>query len=116
MEVGAMVTSCLFVKDWECPVGGDEIPLEVCRVCSQTKSTAQRKPITVAREAASMAVGRERVKELAVGGEKPGSGEPLTPGEREDALRELNRRFIKGEIPAPDYVNERAALTLGKRE
>jgi len=116
MEVGVMVMWCLFVKDWECPVGGDEIPLEVCRVCSQTKSTAQRKPITVAREALPSTAHPEERKELAVGGEKPGSGEPLTPEEREDALRELNRRFIKGEIPAPDYVNERAALTLGRRE
>ena len=111
---------CLFVKDWDCSVEGEEFPLEICRVCLQARSAAfeGKKVIsrTAAREALPSTARPEERKELAVGGKKAGLGEPLTAEKREEALRELNRRFIKGEIPAPDYVNERAALTLGRRE
>lgn len=30
---------CIFVREKECPIEGDEIPLEVCRLCIEAAKT-----------------------------------------------------------------------------
>ena len=30
---------CIFVKERECPIEGEEIPLEVCRLCIEAAKT-----------------------------------------------------------------------------
>lgn len=32
-----MTRKCWIIKEWECNIEADEIPLEVCRLCAETR-------------------------------------------------------------------------------
>ncbi len=89
MSQTSLVRRCVFVKDRECLVDVDEVPLEVCRLCIEAWKT----------QVNMIMVRRSVVKAL----------EALP-------LIELDRMFESGEIELEEYISRRGKILESLRQ
>jgi len=97
---------CIFVNGWMCPVNGDEIPLEVCRLCIEARKT----------QAALMTVKRleresdEDVLSLTL----PSHSQTFSSKPGQDVLRQqlsvLDRQFENDQISLEEYIQRRKSI------
>ncbi len=90
---------CIFLREKECYVDADEIPLEVCRLCLEFYK------IKMSNLSVKSSVKFER--ECSV---TPISRGFLSVDEVKRELRELDERFIEGEIAFGEYIRMRESL------
>ncbi len=89
------VNGCVFVEVWACPVDGDDVPLEVCRLCVEARTChgdmlAKTVKRTVRKAEAPKPVAEPRIAESEL-----------------EALSSLDRLFVKDEIALEEYVRRR---------
>ena len=107
---------CVFVKGWMCPVNGDEIPLEVCRLCIEARKT-QATFMTVKRLEKELeeAVVAPELPELSLTPPSPAS-QPFPP---KPALRQqlnaLDRQFENNQISLEEYIQRRKSIVEALR-
>lgn len=79
---------CIFNTTWGCPYEGDEIPLELCKLCVEARSLAHREErgFIIHRKAGTISE------------------------ERKKTLSELNRKFTRGEISVDEYMDMRNSI------
>jgi len=122
---------CAFVPGRVCNVEGDEIPLEVCRLCLETWRSMSH--VTVKRAAGTFEMLRaaeeakplQAVERQPVQVQQPVEREeavqpptPATQPERVDmaeALAELDRLFAEDKISLEEYIQERKRIVESSR-
>jgi hypothetical protein len=88
-------TSCMFVADWTCQLEVEEIPLEVCRLCVEARTShGDMLAKTVKR-----AVRRAEAPKPTV--------EPRKAEDELESLSSLDRLFVNDEISLEEYVRRR---------
>jgi hypothetical protein len=112
--MAVQVNGCVFVKSWICPVDGDEVPLEVCRLCVEARRThfihlRVKRPERAAEE---VIVAPETSK-LSLAS-FPYSQESFPPQSFQEELSrrlsELDRQFQNDEISLEEYVQRRKEM------
>jgi len=102
----AKANGCIFVKDWACSVDGDDVPLEVCRICVEARKT---KHLTATVNRTSRI--SEPIKE------NPRQVFPTHP--IQDAIKklsELDKQFEDEEISLEEYMEKRKNIVENSSE
>jgi hypothetical protein len=80
---------CIFVREWDCNLETDEIPVEVCQLCVEARKTYIMETRRLMRNSRNV--------------EQP----PLSPI---DKLQKLDRIYTSGQIDAEEYLQRRREI------
>jgi hypothetical protein len=110
MEPDERMKECIFVSGRSCPVGLDEVPLDICRLCLEAWR-ANRENITVKplKKRLEVAVEGSGASET-VKVKPPTTSESVVPARSQLSLSELDKLFWEGKIEMGQYLQRRKEI------